>query len=280
MKLASYKDGSRDGQLIVVSRDLSQAHFASGIANRMQQVLDDWNFFSPQLQDIYDALNSGRARQAFALDPGLCLSPLPRAYNMRCVTWLDVDAQQHEEFVQCASDFLHGPLATWQIPESINDLSCDAGIAVICADIPSQCTSERALDGIRLFTLAQRLSTGSGQGKTELGLALACVAVTPDELGDAWSRSKLNLPLLASVNGRKLAALEPPKRTGSGMGQLLAKAVRNQPLRAGAILANLQPVFDGLKAGDSFRLEIKNADGQSIFGAIVQEMAGRPAAGN
>ena len=75
MKLATYKDGSRDGQLLVVSRDLATAAYASHIANRMQQVLDDWNFLSPQLQDIYDALNSGRARNAFAFDAAQCMAP-------------------------------------------------------------------------------------------------------------------------------------------------------------------------------------------------------------
>ena len=81
MKLATYKDGSRDGQLVVVSRDLSQAHYANGIATRLQQVLDDWNFLSPQLEELYTTLNHGRARHAFAFDPKLCMAPLPRAYQ-------------------------------------------------------------------------------------------------------------------------------------------------------------------------------------------------------
>ena len=76
MKLATYKDGSRDGQLVVVSRDLSTAHYASGIASRMQQVLDDWGFIAPQLQDLYDSLNQGRARHAFAFEPARCMAPL------------------------------------------------------------------------------------------------------------------------------------------------------------------------------------------------------------
>ena len=59
MKLASYQDSSKDGQLVVVSKDLQTAHFASSIAHTLQDVLDDWNFFSPQLQDLYDALNQG-----------------------------------------------------------------------------------------------------------------------------------------------------------------------------------------------------------------------------
>ena len=87
MKLATYKDGSRDGQLIVVARDLQTAHFATGIATRLQQVLDDWNFLSPQLEDLYQTLNHGKARHAFAFDPRLCMAPLPRAYQ-----WADGSA--------------------------------------------------------------------------------------------------------------------------------------------------------------------------------------------
>lgn len=78
MKLATLKDGSRDGQLLVVSRDLGTAHFATGIAQRLQQALDDWNFIAPQLQDLYDALNHGRARHPFPFDPAQCMAPLPR----------------------------------------------------------------------------------------------------------------------------------------------------------------------------------------------------------
>src|SRR3954470_17731213 len=98
MKLASYKDGSRDGQLVVVSRDLALAHYATGIASRLQQVLDDWGFMSPQLQDLYDELNTGRARHAFPFDPAMCMAPLPRAYQ-----WADGSASlNHVELVRKA----------------------------------------------------------------------------------------------------------------------------------------------------------------------------------
>src|SRR5450830_1232104 len=80
MKLATLNDGSRDGQLVVVSRDLMSAHYATGTADRMQQVLDDWNFISPQLQDLYVTLNQGKARHAFVFDARQCMAPLPRAY--------------------------------------------------------------------------------------------------------------------------------------------------------------------------------------------------------
>ena len=98
MKLATYKDGSRDGQLVVVSRDLSTAHYATGIAGKLQQVLDDWGFMSPQLQDLYETLNSGKARHAFPFDPALCMAPLPRAYQ-----WADGSAYiNHVELVRAA----------------------------------------------------------------------------------------------------------------------------------------------------------------------------------
>ncbi|MEP6724154.1 MAG: fumarylacetoacetate hydrolase, partial [Variovorax sp.] len=98
MKLATYKDGSRDGQLVVVSRDLGSAHYATGIASRLQQVLDDWGFMSPQLQDLYDSVNAGRARHAFPFDPTQCMAPLPRAYQ-----WADGSAYlNHVELVRKA----------------------------------------------------------------------------------------------------------------------------------------------------------------------------------
>ena len=80
MKLATYRDGSRDGALVVVSRDLCTAHHASGIAGRLQQLLDDWNFVSPQLEDLYATLNGGKARHAFPFDPTQCMAPLPSAH--------------------------------------------------------------------------------------------------------------------------------------------------------------------------------------------------------
>jgi len=98
MKLATLRDGSRDGQLMVVSRDLAMAHLASGIAGRLQQVLDDWNFIAPQLADLYQTLSEGRARHAFAFDPRQCMAPLPRAYQ-----WADGSAYvNHVELVRKA----------------------------------------------------------------------------------------------------------------------------------------------------------------------------------
>ena len=98
MKLATYKDGTRDGQLVVVSRDLTTAHYAADIANHMQQVLDDWASLAPQLQDLYQTLNEGKARHAFPFEPEKCMAPLPRAYQ-----WADGSAYlNHVELVRKA----------------------------------------------------------------------------------------------------------------------------------------------------------------------------------
>src|SRR5471030_1001496 len=81
MKLATLKDGTRDGQLVVVSRDLRTAAIADAIVPTLQRALDDWTFYAPQLLDLSDSLNQGRARHSFAFDPKACMAPLPRAFQ-------------------------------------------------------------------------------------------------------------------------------------------------------------------------------------------------------
>ncbi|HQD15418.1 MAG TPA: fumarylacetoacetate hydrolase family protein, partial [Ottowia sp.] len=173
MKLATYKDGSRDGQLVVVSRDLSTAHYATGIADRMQQVLDDWGFLSPQLQDLYETLNGGKARHAFPFDPKQCMAPLPRAYQ-----WADGSAYlNHVELVRKArnsevpasfytdplmyqggSDDFIGPCDPVVVPSEAFGIDFEAEIAVVTADVPMGSTPEQALEGIRLVMLVNDVS--------------------------------------------------------------------------------------------------------------------------
>ena len=331
MKLASYKDGSRDGQLVVVSRDLTQAHYASHVANRLQQVLDDWNFLSPQLQDIFDALNAGRARHAFAFDPAQCMAPLSRAYQ-----WVSAsaypshaellgkaaglsDGQQRAagpEMVQCASDALLG--AQDALPCAAEALGLDfcAGVAVITGDLPQACAPERALDGVRLLLLynqailrglmAAEGASGVAGVQSPCATAFSPVAITPDELGEAWAKGRVNLPLQTSWNGRKVGQCEAGADMGSHFGQLLALLARTRPLRAGSMLGAgpvsnaglekrgqwswpkgfhsilekraMETVQDGkaateyLRYGDTLHIEMKNAAGHSLFGAIEQEV--------
>jgi fumarylacetoacetate (FAA) hydrolase len=155
MKLATYKDGSRDGQLVVVSRDLSTAHYATGMASTLQQVLDDWGFISPQLQDLYDTLNQGKARHAFPFDAKQCMAPLPRAYQ-----WADGSAYiNHVELVRLArnstvpdnyyteplmyqggSDDFIGPCDDARFPDEAYGIDFEAEVAVITGDVAMQST--------------------------------------------------------------------------------------------------------------------------------------------
>ena len=173
MKLATLKDGSRDGQLAVVSRDLKQAHFATDIAGKLQTVLDDWNFYAPQLQDLYDALNAGRARHPFAFNPRDCMAPLPRAYQ-----WADGSAYvNHVELVRKArgaemppefwtdplmyqggSDDFLGPQDDIVCASEAFGIDFEAEVAVITGDVKMGATPEQAGEAIRLLTLVNDIS--------------------------------------------------------------------------------------------------------------------------
>lgn len=255
MKFASYSDGSRDGQLVVVSRDLTQAHYATHIANRLQQVLDDWAYLSTPLQDLYDELNAGRARHAFAFDPARCMAPLPRAYgHVQAYAYpsygalMDRSAGQDEgaaalELVQCAADNLWGPQAMLGLGSEALGADFEVQVGVITADVPAAASVERALDAVRLLVLSQAVvlrSVADGRAPTapvaRPGVAFAPVAVTPDELGEDWARGRVHLGLLTQWNGRKVGMAD----LGTGMhwhfGSLLSQLATTRPVRAGTLL--------------------------------------------
>jgi fumarylacetoacetate (FAA) hydrolase len=331
MKLASYKDGSRDGQLVVVSRDLSQAHYASLVANRLQSVLDDWNYLSPQLQELSDALNAGRARHAFAFDPRQCLAPLPRAYqwvegfaygsHLELLHRAQPEATQNTESTalrmeQGSGDGLLGPCEPMLCRAPEAGLDFGAGLAVVTSDLPMGCTPERALDGVRLLMLVNSLrfrQLGSDAGSlnkmpVEAWPATACspVAVTPDELGDAWARGRVQGALQVHRNGRKVGLCETGTDMTHPFGKLLAHLCQSRGARAGSIVGSgpvsnrgivrkgrtdwpqgssciaekraMEMLQDGqvstdyLRVGDNVRIEMKGHAGHSLFGAIDQEM--------
>lgn len=333
MKLATYLDGSRDGQLVVVSRDLSQAHYTSQIANRLQQVLDDWNYLSPQLQDLSDALNAGKARHAFPFDPRQCMAPLPRAgqwvEGIGFVSHLELlhraDGKDMPEtlsseplLVQGSGTNLLGPCEPMVFASDADDIDFGAGLAVVSADLPMGCASDRALDGIRLLMLCNAVNlrrwSSASHGTCVQGrpcAAFSPVAVTPDELGDLWSRGRMHAPLQVSWNGRKVGHCDAGADMHFHFGRLLASLCSTRPLRAGAIVGSgpvsnkaverkggsewpqgyssiaekraMEQVQDGhavtpyMRFGDTLRIEMKARDGSSIFGAIAQEVV--PAAG-
>ncbi|TMH05336.1 MAG: fumarylacetoacetate hydrolase family protein [Betaproteobacteria bacterium] len=325
MKLATYKDGSRDGQLVVVSRDLASAHYATGIATKLQQALDDWNFVSPQLQDLYTTLNSGKARHVFPFDPALCMAPLPRAYQ-----WADGSAYlNHVELVRKArnaevpesfysdplmyqggSDDFLGPCDDARFADEAWGIDFEAEVAVITGDVAMGTPAESALEGVRLLMLANdwslrhliptELAKGFGFFQSKPATAFSPVAVTPDELGDAWQGGRVHLTLQSSWNGRKVGMCEAGPEMTFHFGQLMAHIAKTRNVRAGSIVGSGTasnkdwskgysciaekraietiesgaPATEFMKFGDTIRIEMKGRDGLSVFGAIEQKVAG------
>jgi fumarylacetoacetate (FAA) hydrolase len=263
MKLATLKDGSRDGQLVVVSRDLSQAHYATGIANTLQQALDDWAFISPQLEDMSVALNQGRARHAFAFDTAQCMAPLPRAFQ-----WADGSAYlNHVELVRRArnatvpesfytdplmyqggSDDFAGPRDPIVVPDTAYGIDFESEIAVITGDVAMQATPEEALESIRLVMLANdvslrnlipdELAKGFGFVQSKPATAFSPVAVTLDEVGDLWQGGRLAGVLQSVWNGRRVGLCEAGPEMTFHFGQLIAHLAKTRRVRAGSVIGS------------------------------------------
>jgi fumarylacetoacetate (FAA) hydrolase len=331
MKLATLKDGSRDGALVVVSRDLSTAHYATGIAAKMQQVLDDWNFISHQLQDLYDTLNNGKARHAFPFDPKQCMAPLPRAYQ-----WADGSAYiNHVELVRLArgsevpanyyteplmyqggsDDFLGSCDDSIVLSEDFG-IDFEAEVAVVTGDVKMGSTPEQALESVRLLMIANdwslrnlipdELAKSFGFFQSKPATAFSPVAVTPDEVGEAWSGGKLHLTIQSQWNGRTVGMCDAGQEMTFHFGQLIAHICKTRNVRAGSIVGSgtvsnraiekdgkkewikgysciaekraIETILDGkpstayMKFGDTIRIEMKGKDGQSVFGAIEQKV--------
>jgi fumarylacetoacetate (FAA) hydrolase len=328
MKLATYKDGSRDGQLLVVSRDLRLAHYATGIASRMQQVLDDWGFMAPQLQDLYHQLNSGRAPHAFAFDPMQCMAPLPRAQQWveaaaypshLALTQPDWTLPSTEPVMrQGTGDSFIGACEEVAIGSVAMGIDFGAGLAAITTDVPMGSAPDQALYGIRLlmltntFSLRQLMPSAPGQAWSQLASwpAVGCspVAVTLDELGDAWRQGRVHVPVHTSCNGRKMGMCDAGEDMAFHLGQLVAHVAKTRTVHAGSVVGTgvisnagtvvgrgkdkrtewpkgchsiaekraMEQAQTGtsttpyLQFGDTVRIDAKNKDGQSIFGAIDQ----------
>jgi fumarylacetoacetate (FAA) hydrolase len=307
--------------LVVVSRDLSQAHYATGIANSLQQVLDDWAFMAPQLEDLSVALNQGRARHAFAFDPAQCMAPLPRAFQ-----WADGSAYlNHVELVRKArnatvpesfytdplmyqggSDDFIGPRDPIVVPDEAYGIDFESEIAVITGDVAMQVSPEEALESVRLVMLVNdvslrhlipdELAKGFGFLQGKPATAFSPVAVTVDELGDAWQGGRLNGVLQSAWNGRRVGLCEAGPEMTFHFGQLIAHLAKTRRVRAGSVIGsgtvsnkdwakgysciaekrcietieNGKPSTDFMRFGDTIRIEMKGRDGQSIFGAIDQ----------
>lgn len=264
MKLATYNDGTRDGQLVVVSQDLQTAHLAQGICPTLQKALDDWSFFAPQLQDLYQTLNAGKgARHGFVFEPQKCLAPLPRAYQ-----WADGSAYvNHVELVrrargadmpasfwtdplmyQGASDDLLAPHAPIVCPDQAYGIDFEAEVAVITDDVPMSTSAEQAEAHIKLLLLVNdvslrhlipdELAKGFGFFQSKPASAFSPVAVTPDELGSVWDGRKLHLPLRVFWNGQLVGQANAGVDMVFDFAQLIAHVCKTRRMGAGSIIGS------------------------------------------
>jgi fumarylacetoacetate (FAA) hydrolase len=332
MKLATYKNDTRDGTLMIVSRDLTKACSAEGICGTLQQALDNWQAIAPQLQMRYEQLNSGQ-RESIAFDASRCESPLPRAYQ-----WADGSAYvNHVELVRKArgaempesfwtdplmyqggSDDFIGPQEDIILPSDDWGIDFEGEVAVVTDDVPMGCSDEQAGERIRLIMLVNdvslrglipgELAKGFGFFQSKPASSFSPVAVTPDELGDAWKDNKVHLPLRSTYNGELFGKPEAGQDMTFNFGQLVAHAAKSRNLGAGAVIGSgtvsnkqgtehgsaiseggvgysciaevrmIETIRDGkpstpfMQFGDRIRIEMLDKEGSSIFGAIEQQV--------
>jgi fumarylacetoacetate (FAA) hydrolase len=330
MKLATLKDSTRDGRLVVVSRDLTRCSEVGHIARTLQAALDDWAYVGPRLDEVAEGLETG-AQPSMRFHESEAASPLPRAYQ-----WADGSAYvNHVELVRKARN-AEMPATFWTEPlmyqggsdaflnprdpiimaDEAYGIDMEAEIAVIVDDVPMGATSEEAEAAIRLILLVNdvslrglipaELAKGFGFFQSKPSSAFSPVAVTPEELGDAWDGGKLHLPLLVDLNGKPFGRANAGIDMTFDFGQLVAHAAKTRPLCAGTIIGSGtvsnkldggpgKPVSQGgvgysciaeirtietiekgtpttpfMHFGDTVRIEMKDKAGHSIFGAIEQ----------
>jgi fumarylacetoacetate (FAA) hydrolase len=327
MKFASLKGPGRDGTLHLVSRDLGRALDVHSVAPTLQYALEHWDVVTPALRDVAAALEGGHERHAIdfrsALARGEVAAPLPRAYE-----WLDGSAYlTHVERVRRARNdkvpesFYSDPLmyqggaGSMMGPrDPVRALSEDWGIdlegevVAIVDDVRMGASPAEAAKAVRLLTLVNdvsfrrlipaELAKGFGFVNGKGANALAPVAVTPDELGEAWREGKVHLALRCEVNGRRLGSPNAGVDAQFSLFELIAHAAKTRDLAAGTMIGTgtisnrdpatgyaclmearlVEQVEQGaartpfLGFGDTLKIEMLDAQGASVFGAIEQRV--------
>tara|TARA_R110001599_G_scaffold353462_1_gene592940 strand:+ start:38339 stop:39328 length:990 start_codon:yes stop_codon:yes gene_type:complete len=322
MKLASLKSG-RDGKLIVISRDLSRAVSAESIAPTLQAALDNWAECEPKLIALFDQLQAGEVSGEFKFDTTAAAAPLPRSYH-----WADGSAYvTHVELVRKArgaelpESFWREPLmymgasdafigANEDVLAENEDWGIDfeAEVVVFTDDVPAGIKARQARGHIKLVGLVNDVSLrnlipaelgkqfGFYQSKPQT--SFTPVAVTPDELGDAWDGAKLHLPLISTLNGTKVGSPNAGVDMTFDFGQLIEHAAKSRALMAGTVVGSgtvanqgspdgssclaevrcLETIADGkattpfMAFGDRIEIEMKDRAGETIFGKIDQRI--------
>jgi fumarylacetoacetate (FAA) hydrolase len=322
MKLASLKSG-RDGRLLVVSRDLTRAVAADDIASTMQEALDNWSQCAPRLTALFEELQAGPVAGEFAFDTAAVAAPLPRSYH-----WADGSAYvTHVELVRKArgaelpesfwtdplmymgaSDAFIGAEDDVEVESEDWGIDFEAEVAVFTDDVPAGTSAQAAGDHIVLFALVNDVSLRNlipGELAKQFGFyqskpqtSFTPVAVTPDELGEAWDGARLHLPLIARLNDEQIGAPNAGVDMTFDFGQLIAHAAKARGLVAGTVVGSgtvsnqgsqdgscclaevrcLETIADGqpstpfMSFGDRVEIEMLASDGQSIFGKIDQKV--------
>ncbi|MDQ3494842.1 MAG: fumarylacetoacetate hydrolase family protein [Pseudomonadota bacterium] len=263
MKLGSLKEGGRDGTLVVVSRDLSQAVRATGIAPTLQRALEDWSNLAPRLNALSEALDAGTADGVFALDQAQLAAPLPRAYEfldgsaylphverVRRARGAEVPESFYTDplMYQATSAGFLGPRDAVKVVDEADGIDLEAEIVVVTDDVPMAVTPAQAAGHIQLLGLVNdvslrnlipgELAKGFGFLQSKPRSALSPVFVTPDELGGAWRDNKVHLPVLTHVNGAWFGAPEAGVDMQFDFAQLVAHAARTRPLSAGTLVGS------------------------------------------
>lgn len=333
MKLATLKNNTRDGQLVVVSQDLSRCVSVPSIATTMQQALDNWEQVEGELRDTYAALNQNQEPNAFTFDQENCESPLPRAYQ-----WADGSAYvNHVELVRKArgaevpesfwtdplmyqggSDDFIGPRDDIHLPSDEWGIDFEGEVAIVTDDVPMGVSAEDAGQHIKLLMLVNdvslrglipgELAKGFGFFQSKPASAFSPVAVTPDELGAHWEANKVHLPLLSEYNGKAFGKPHAGEDMTFDFAQLIAHAAKSRNLGAGAIIGSgtvsnkqgtehgtsieeggvgysciaeirmIETIRDGkpstpfMKFGDTIKMDMRDSDGNSLFGTIEQQV--------
>lgn len=262
MKLATIKNGTRDGRLAIVSKDLAQAVFAEDIAPTLLRAIEDWASVESPLRARADTLNAGRPSGSFAFDTAQAMAPLPRSYQ-----WLDGSTfanhgalmerafdlgitNEYEKYplvYQGASDDFIGPRDDVELTSESDNMDFEGEVAVVVDEIPMGTPKEKVAPHIKLIMLvndvslralaAREMKTGFGWVQAKPSTAFSPVAVTPDELGGAWVGGRVELPLQVRRNGEWFGHPSGKEMTFNFF-RLIEHAAYSRRLRAGTIIGS------------------------------------------
>lgn len=328
MKFATLANQTLDGQLILVSRDHQNATDASDIAPNLIAALQNWDALVPALQKLYDALNARAVSNSFSFDPFQCKAPLPRSPQ-----WLDGSAfLNHGKLMQQAfnspptplmetvpmmyqgaSDDFLGPHSDVPLPAEADGIDFEGEFGVIVGPVPMASSPDTALSCVRLLVQINdwslralgphEMKVGFGFLQAKPSTAFAPVAVTPDELGDAWANGRVHMNLRCDYNGTRFGEANG-REMHFHFGELIAHAARTRKLTAGCIVGSgtvsnvsrsagssciaerrvIEIIDNGnattpfMKFGDRVRMQAQYSDGRvGPFGVIEQRVVKTPA---